>query len=135
MTFEDYYQIQQVIARYGHVTDAAIDQLDTVFTPDCVYDMTGAGGPVMQGVAGILASFTGSSAPPSPSQLKQQRPSLSHHTTNIEIIAERKDEAEVRSKYFRLAPNSVAIGQYLDVLVRTSVGWRIARRAVIAYGA
>ncbi|MHA6731588.1 nuclear transport factor 2 family protein [Devosia sp. A369] len=135
MTFEDYYEIQQVIARYGHVIDAAIDQLDTVFTPDCVYDMTGGGGPVVTGIAGILTSFTGSPVPPSRSQLEQQRPGLSHHTTNVEIIAERDGEADVRSKFFRLAPNGVAIGQYRDVLVRTPVGWRIARRGVIAYGA
>src|SRR5690606_717342 len=134
MTFEDYFEIQQLIARYGHVIDAAIDQLDTVFTPDCIYDMTGSGGPGVNGIAGILTAIIGSPVAPSRSQLEQQRPALSHHTTNIEIIAERDGKAEVRSKYFRLAPQGVAIGQYRDLLVRTPVGWRIARRDVIAYG-
>ncbi|WP_346623751.1 nuclear transport factor 2 family protein [Blastococcus montanus] len=67
------------------------------------------------------------------------RHGLSHHTTNSEVVEDRGDEVDVRSKYLRLGqsrpgPMPFLIGQYVDTLTRTPAGWRISKRAIIAHG-
>lgn len=128
----------QTIARYGHALDSADAPFDTVLTEDVVFDMSHSGGPVVQGQQAVLEAMTGSSDDPYSRRTPGSRPVLSHHTTNSEVVADRGDEVDVRSKYLRLGqtqpgPMPVLIGQHLDTLVRTHQGWRISRRAVIAH--
>ena len=138
MTFEDYFEIMQAIARYGHALDSADAPFDTVLTEDVVFDMSRAGGPVVQGRHAVLQAMTGSDQDPYSRRSPDTRPLLSHHTTNSEVVHDRGDEVDVRSKYLRLGQNQpgpmpVLIGQYLDTLVRTPEGWRISKRAIIAH--
>ena len=91
----------------------------------------------MQGRRAVLEAMTGSGDDPYSRRTPGSCSVLSHHTTNSEVVADRGDEVDVRSKYLRLGQNQpgpmpVLIGQYLDTLVRTHEGWRISRRAVIA---
>lgn len=83
--------------------------------------------------------MTGSPLDPSERSRCGARPGQSHHTTNTEVVDDRGDEVDVRSKYLRLGqhqpgPMPVLIGQYLDTVARTPDGWRIARRAVLPHG-
>lgn len=139
MRFEDYLEIMQTIARYGHALDSADTPFDTVLTEDVVVDMRRAGGPVVQGRAAVLEAMTGSADDPYSRRSAALRPVLSHHTTNSEITDDRGDEVDVRSKFLRLGqqqpgPMPVLIGQYLDTLTRTTTGWRISRRTIISHG-
>lgn len=139
MTFEDYFEIMQTIARYGHALDSADTPFDEVVTDDVVFDMRRSGGPLVQGRAAVLETMTGSAEDPYSRRDATLHPLLSHHTTNSEVMAEDGDVVEVRSKFLRLGRNQpgpmpVLIGQYLDTLVRTDAGWRISRRTVISHG-
>lgn len=144
MTFDDYYDIMQTIARYGHALDSGAAPMDRVLTDDVVFDFTGSmppgqSGGIVEGRENVLQAMTGSSEDPYSYRDNRSRPGLSHHTTNSEIVAEHGDEVDVRSKYVRLGNNQpgpmpVLIGQYLDTLRRTPEGWRISRRAVISHG-
>jgi hypothetical protein len=138
VNFDDYFEVMQTIARYGHALDSGDVPFDTVVTEDVVFDLSRVGGPVVQGRRAVLEAMTGSGDDPHSRRAEGSRPVLSHHTTNTEVVADRGDEVEVRSKYLRLGqkqpgPMPVLIGQYLDTLVRTNGGWRISRRAVIAH--
>ena len=138
MTFADYFEIMQTIARYGHALDSADAPFDTVLTQDVEFDMSKTGGPVIRGRDAVLEAMTGSSQDPYSRRTPQMRAVLSHHTTNCEVIDHRGDEVDVRSKFLRLGQNQpgpmpVVIGQYLDTLVRTPQGWRISKRAIIAH--
>lgn len=138
MTFDDYFQIMQTIARYGHALDSADAPFDTVLTDDVVFDLTDTGGPVVQGRRAVLEAMTGSPDDPYSRRSPGMRSVLSHHTTNSEVIDDRGDEVDVRSKYLRLGQNQpgpmpVLIGQYLDTLVRTTDGWRIGKRTIITH--
>lgn len=134
MTTDDRLEIHNVIARYGHVVDRHPDEFATVFTADVEFDMRPSGGPVAQGIDGILLRFTGSATPPQPMPDDRVRAWLSHHTTNIEITAAEDGTAQARSKFIRIAPDGVRAGTYVDDLVSTESGWRISRRVVLPHG-
>ena len=139
MTFEDCLGIMQTLARYGHDLDSADAPFDTVLTEDVVFDMRPSGGPVARGRAAVLEAMTGLPDDPYSRRGDGHRPVLSHHTTNSEIVDDRGDEVDVRSKFLRLGqmqpgPMPVLIGQYLDTLTRTPDGWRISHRTIISHG-
>lgn len=46
MTFEDYFEIMQTIARYGHAIDSGDTPFDAVLTDDVALDLTAVGGEV-----------------------------------------------------------------------------------------
>jgi hypothetical protein len=138
MTFDDYFGIMQTLARYGHALDSGAAPFDTVVTEDVVFDLTDVGGPVVQGRREVLVAMTGFAADAYARRGPDTRAVLSHHTTNSELIADRGDEVDVRSKYLRIGqkepgPMPVLYGQYHDTLVRTADGWRISTRTVIAH--
>jgi hypothetical protein len=64
----------------------------------------------------------------------------SHHVSNVVIDFADDDTANVRSvlyawhKYNRDRPDGVLMGQYHDILVRTSDGWKIKRRELKTVG-
>ena len=144
MRFEDYYEIMQTIARYGHALDAGTVPFAQVLTEDVEFDFThavppGQPGSVVKGRERVLEAMTGSADDPYTYRSTLTRPALSHHTTNSQVVADRGDEVQVRSKFLRLGntqpgPMPVLIGQYLDTLRRTDAGWRISRREIISHG-
>ncbi|MEV4421332.1 nuclear transport factor 2 family protein [Patulibacter sp. NPDC049589] len=133
MSPEDQLAVHAVIARYGHVLDTGGEPFATVFTADAEFVVALPDGTVSRsrGIRDVVTMLTGAPEDPRP---RPDRPAFSHHTTNVEIVASTDDSCEVRSKYFRLGPPGVAIGQYLDTVVRTPDGWRIARRVTVPHG-
>lgn len=117
MTFEDYYEINQVVARYGHVLDEfAWERLTEVFTEDVEYDLSAFDRPSLHGVREIADAFGG-------------RTIFAHHTTNLEITSDAADEVRAQSKFIGVMNERVVTGDYHDVVVRTPNGWRISSRA------
>jgi hypothetical protein len=133
VTPDDRLAVHEVVARYGHVLDTGGEPFATVFTADAEFVVTLPDGTASRsrGIPEIVTMLTGAPEDPRP---RPGRPAFSHHTTNVEIVASTVDACEVRSKYFRLGPPGVAIGQYVDTVVRTSAGWRIARRLTVPHG-
>lgn len=115
----DTVAIQQLYALYGHLMDdRAWERLTEVFTPDCVFDATALGVPLMAGVEAIAE--IASSSPQQP---------LAHHVTNVLVESSNGEEARVRAKAIGIYAKGRAFsGEYDDTLIRTAAGWRISGR-------
>jgi hypothetical protein len=116
----DIVEIQQLMALYGHAVDAA-DQsmLPLVFTEDAVFDATAGGYDLMESRDAIAAWFALGKPPHPPS----------HHMTNA-YVYEANGETRVKSKWLiiNVRNGTVLSGDYDDLVVRTTEGWRIKRR-------
>jgi hypothetical protein len=123
MDTHDRLEIAEVIARQSHIIDRGeLEMLDTVFTADAIYDMSAAGLPVMKGVEALRDGAL---------RLGAENP-LAHHVTNVFIARDGGDEAEVDSKGFMLTSDDrMRSVTHHDLLRRTTVGWRIARRTIV----
>ncbi len=112
-------EIRQTLAAYAHIfDDHDLDRFDLVFTEDVVIEMTRGAGVVTRGLAQIRA-FAAS----------LPEGGLDHHTLDTVVFVGEDGLVRARSRYLALlADQSVHNGEYLDVLVRTPAGWRIARR-------
>jgi hypothetical protein len=115
----DLARIRQTLAAFAHVFDNhEVDQLHLVFAPDAVIELTRGAGSVKRGLAEI-AGFAASLPPHG----------LDHHTLDTVVFVGDDGVVRARSRYLAvLADQSVHNGDYLDELVRTEDGWRIARR-------
>lgn len=126
MDVEDLIEIQQLMARYGHVVDSGdVRALSEVFTDDGTFDVSGVGGQVHAGIGAVRAFFE-LGAPPHPP---------SHHTTNVLVgEADAEGVVRVRSKWLSIdrASGGLKTGDYDDEVVRTTSGWRIRRRVATA---
>lgn len=111
--------IQQLYSLYGYVMDDRDwPRLAEVFTPDCVFDATALGVPLMTGVAEI--EQVSSTTPQAP---------IAHHVTNVLVQEIDGDAATVRAKAIGIYSRGRAFsGEYRDALVRTPEGWRIKHR-------
>lgn len=121
MDVRDIVEIQQLLALYGHVVDEpGQPRLHLVFTGDAVMDGDAVGMDVMEG-RDAIAAFFALGAPPHPP---------SHNGGNV-YVHEKAGETRATSKWLAidLRDNSIVSGDYDDVLVRTSEGWRIRRRS------
>lgn len=126
MSVADIIEIQQLLAAYVFAIDAKdYDALDAVFVPGATVDYRAAGGgagtwPTMKAwLKGALAPFP-----------------LTQHLIGLPLIRLEGDRASARTMLFnpmRLARSSgeelFFVGcTYVDDLVRTAEGWRIAKR-------
>ncbi|MDH6181708.1 hypothetical protein M2152_001890 [Microbacteriaceae bacterium SG_E_30_P1] len=113
----DRAEIADVIAIYGHVVDDdAWDRAHLVFADDFVFDFSEFGRPNLNGVAELRTAL-------------RNRKVYSHHSTNIVIQEAPDGTARVRSKFIGFSNEGPPIsGDYRDVFVRTSAGWRLSRR-------
>lgn len=126
----DQHEIEQLMYRYATGIDTSdYDLVDAVFTPDGEVDYAGIGGPsgrwrddVRQWSEESLAAF----------------PVRKHYLTNV-VIAYSVDRGTATSVTYWRSPMGFARddgsihlfesgGRYLDELVRTGDGWRIAKR-------
>jgi len=124
MDASDVIQVHQLLGLYGHIVDAAEwDRFDELFVHDAVLDFTGVRAPrVFEGIEDIREYFRQSNHP------------SAHHVTNIVVF---EDGAAVRVKSKFLAPYTRSThdpqrwygGDYDDVVVRTTDGWRFQLRA------
>ncbi|MBS0315243.1 MAG: nuclear transport factor 2 family protein [Proteobacteria bacterium] len=123
----DIVEIQQLLAAYVFAIDAKdFDALDRVFTPDATFDYSVTGGE------------TGDYAKIKPWLKKALAPfPVTQHLIGLPLIRLNGDTATARTMLF----NPMQLGRpegdhlffvgatYVDDLVRTPEGWRIARRA------
>jgi 3-phenylpropionate/cinnamic acid dioxygenase small subunit len=127
MNTADIVAINQLLAHYGHLVDAAQwERFDEIFTSDAVLDFRGVNVPeVMQGLDAVVAFYRDANHP------------SAHHCTNVYVFAD-AGAIRVRSKF--LAPYTRAQhspsrwygGDYDDEVVRTAAGWRIQSRRCTA---
>jgi hypothetical protein len=123
LSLEDRLAIYELLALHGHLVDSgAFDRLGELFTDDVVYDLTALGSEQLTGIEALARSALA---------LGDANP-LAHHVTNALILAGDADEATVRSKGIAVrSDGSTGTVVYEDLVRRTPVGWRVARRAVI----
>ncbi len=127
MDVSDIVEINQLLAHYGHIVDAADwDRFDELFLPDAELDYTPVNAPaVFHGIGEIQDYFRGANHP------------SAHHCVNVYVYAE-GDSVRVKSKFFAPytrdshTPKRWYGGDYDDVVVRTDEGWRFARRVCSA---
>ncbi len=120
----DRLAIHELLGRYGHLVDERrwVD-LHLVFVDDVRYDATDFDMPVTTSLAELVAEWT--------SEAGMARHPLAHHTTNVVVDEDPDGTVRVRSKGIGVgAGGRVGSVTYLDVVVRTDAGWRLAERTV-----
>lgn len=126
MDTDDRWAITETLSRVGHIfDDGRLDEIDTVFTSDVVYDMSAVGMPVINGIeaARELAKQLGARGP------------IAHYVSNVIIVSQDGDQVAVDSKGLMLMADRTLNGVvHHDVLRREPAGWRIARRLIIPQG-
>jgi hypothetical protein len=123
----DIIMINQLLALYGHIVDAAQwDRFDELFRPDAELDYTQAGADtVYRGITEIQDFFRGANHP------------SAHHCVNI-YVAERDGIVSVTSKFFSPYtreshnPKRWKGGDYFDIVQDTPDGWRFRSRICVA---
>ena len=120
LTTADRVEIHELPSRYGDaIDDRNWAKLDTVFTQDAVFDLTGVGSRVCNGLDDIKAFMESEAAHP-----------RTHMMTNI--YAEADEQAvELRFRIVALIGKGLtSTGSYYDKLVKTEDGWRTYHRYV-----
>ncbi|KKC23957.1 nuclear transport factor 2 family protein [Sphingomonas sp. SRS2] len=117
---EDYVEIYNLLGKYSNVFDfREWDRLGELFTTDAILDPSSEGYPVITGLEAMKAIFP-------------QNPPPNVHT-NLNFVIEDYDgtHAKVHTRALTIdAERKVVPGYYEDDLIKTSDGWRIARRLV-----
>jgi 3-phenylpropionate/cinnamic acid dioxygenase small subunit len=126
----DREQIHRLLYDYGYYLDMNMtEELLELFVADCVviYGKSyGANGKAEY--AAVLAT------------VDDYYSATSHHISNTVIDFESADRARCRStvfawhRYHRLRADGLIYGQYHDVVVRTTDGWRFGRRELKVAG-
>lgn len=122
----DVLAIHQLLALHGHLVDAReFDRLSELFTADAVYDVTAFGQGELRGIdrfREVSAAFA-----------DDERNPVGHHVTNVIVEEPIGDATTVRSKGIGVLRNGqTGSVTYVDRVVRTTDGWRIAARRVLA---
>ena len=123
LTLEDKWEIEQLIARYGHLIDGCeFSRLDEIFTGDALFDLSGYGGDCYRGLSAIVEMMASSEEHP-----------LAHHASNIvfEEVLDGPDGVVVT-----LLSKGLGVGHrgrvgsvtYRDHLRREAGQWRISAR-------
>jgi SnoaL-like domain len=117
----DIVAIQQLMSHYGHLVDAKQwPRLDEIFADEGVFDVTAHQAGRHEGLPAVIAFFERASHPPA------------HHSTNL-YVYEEAGETRSLSKYAVPSEGGRMFGgDYEDVLIRTTNGWRIKERVVTA---
>jgi hypothetical protein len=125
ITSEDRASITELLAMHGHLVDAGeLERLDEVLTADVVYDVTGLGAPALEGIEAVCAASLA---------LGEGNP-VGHLVANI-VLSE-ADDGSVRARSKGIGVNAdgtTGTVTYLDTVIRTERGWRIAHRKLIAH--
>ncbi len=121
MDTADLVEIQQLMAHYGHLVDAKQwDRLGEIFADDGAFDVVSYRAGRHEGLAAVREFFAKAAHPPA------------HHATNLYVY---EDGGAVRAQSKFAVPGEAGRmfgGDYRDELVKTSRGWRIRERVVIA---
>ncbi|HVV18859.1 MAG TPA: nuclear transport factor 2 family protein [Pseudonocardiaceae bacterium] len=124
LTEQDRIDINDLINRHGHLTDAGdLDRASELFTPDVNYDLADFGLGSVHGTAALRESALA---------LGDANP-VGHHVTNIVITQLDDGSARVRSKGIGIRADGTAGSViYDDIVTRCPDGWRISHRRVTA---
>ena len=124
LTEQDRIDITDLVHLHGHLMDAGrLDELDEMFTPDVIYDLSDYGLGALHGHAAVrqAALALGDANP------------IGHHVTNILVTELGAGSARVRSKGIGIrADGTSGSVVYDDVVARRPDGWKIHRRTVTA---
>jgi hypothetical protein len=124
LSVADRLEIMEIIALHGQFTDSGeLDRWDEVFTSDITYDVSDVGFGVIEGLPALreVGLRLGAGNP------------VGHHVTNIVLEDLGEDRVRARSKGIAvMADGSCGSATYEDTVVRTSDGWRISRRVILA---
>jgi hypothetical protein len=122
LTTEDRLAITELIALHGHHADSGdLDRMTALFTEDVVYDVTAAGGALIEGRAALKQAAI---------DLGDGNP-LAHHVTNTVVTAGDGERAHAVSKAIAvLADGRCGSATYEDELVRDGAGWLIRHRVI-----
>jgi hypothetical protein len=122
LTIEDRLAITDVISLHGHYADAGeLDRMTELFTEDVVYDVTAAGGGLIEGRAALKQAAL---------DLGDRNP-LAHHVTNVVVTGGDGDRAHAVSKAIPvLADRGCGSATYEDTLVRDGDHWLISHRRI-----
>ena len=125
MNHDDFVQIEQVYALYGHLLDAGdFERMTEVFTEDCVVDETGLGLGRSQGHPREMKAIVDRA-------IREGKQPVAHHQMNIVVVSEAGGTATCRAKAIGILPGGRAYtGDYVDEFVRLPEGWRIRQRMV-----
>ncbi|MEN3316445.1 MAG: hypothetical protein V7605_2679 [Acidimicrobiaceae bacterium] len=119
----DRAEIAELVSRHGHLIDAGrLDELDSVFTADVVYDVSAYGFGALEGIPAIrdAALALGDGNP------------VGHHVTNVIVSVTDADSAAVVSKGLGvMADGTCGSVVYEDIVRREPAGWRISYRKVV----
>jgi ketosteroid isomerase-like protein len=116
-------EIQQTLARYGHVVDNGdVDALDQIFTDDGVIFPPTSGHAPLRGLAQLQESIGSLAAP-----------NHNPHSETITVDDDGTVRAWSRYSQWRVEGDSLVMvnGDYLDVLEETPGGWRISARRIV----
>ncbi len=118
LTLEDRLDIMEIPGRYGDaIDDRNWDKLRRIFTPDAVFDLTGVGSRVLDGIDDIVAFMEEEAAHP-----------RTHMMTNI-YVDDLGDDVELRFRIVALlGKGKTGTASYYDRVVKTDEGWRVAHR-------
>jgi ketosteroid isomerase-like protein len=128
LTTEDRLDIAEALALHAHLVDAdQLDRIDDLFTPDAVYDMTGPGIGIFEGIDAIRAAAAQLSA--------SGHAPVAHFLTNVMVSGTGEDEATARSKCLMIMATGATQGvTYDDTLRRDRGRWRVSRRVITPAG-
>lgn len=125
LTFQDRFEITQVLARYGHVMDTRdFAGLAEIFAPEASFDVTSVGGPTYQGLPELVAFLElGDSVHPP-----------FHLLTNAWVTVTDDGSVTSISKWLTIDRESglPRSGDYHDRWVKTPQGWRIGQRVALS---
>jgi hypothetical protein len=121
MDIADRLALHELPGRYGDaIDDRDWDRLDTIFTTDAVFDMTGVGGPRCEGLAAIKTFMDEFDGHPK-----------THLMMNVYTDEVADGLAELRFRIIALmSGGKVGTGSYYDDVVKTPDGWRVRNRVV-----
>ena len=120
LTTADRVEIHELPGRYGDaIDDRDWAKLDTVFTQDAIFDLTGVGSRVCNGLDDIKAFMESEAAHP-----------RTHMMTNVYAESD-EHGVELRFRIVALIGKGLtSTGSCYDKLVKTDDGWRTYHRYV-----
>lgn len=124
LSVDDRWAITELIALHGHPVDGGeLDRLGEVFTEDVAYDVTDFGLGVLRGLGDNRDA----------ARTLGDRNPVGHHVTNRVLTEQPDGTVAARSKGIGILANrSCGSLTYEDTVMRTSAGWRISHRVVLA---